>query len=198
MSGTRRAFVVSAGIAICLAAASLHAPPRVSPDPPPPRQIEFEPIATRTEGAPSLPVLMDAPEARPEAKRRPETVRQRVAARSGQSGQGSRAATARTLDLRTIREVKALVPSLEDGPGVVEVSDASDVEVYVPGCVGFAKRLWAAGAPAPEAGSEGRRRNCMGGPPREIVLESSLGGMCANPERDRGLPSMCAQARRRR
>jgi hypothetical protein len=141
-------------------------------------------------------VLLDAPEARPEAKRRPETVRQRVAAKSGESGHGSRAAVAKVLDLRTIREVKALVPSLKDGPGFVEVSDASGVEVYVPGCVGYAKRLWAAGAPAERP--DRRRQDCMGGPPREIVIESSLGGMCANPERDRGLPSMCAQARRRR
>ena len=72
------------------------------------------------------------------------------------------------------------------------------VALYVPGCVGYAKRLWASGSASSGEGQSGPGRNCNSGPPREIVLDVLPSGICANPERDRGLPAMCAQANRRR
>ena len=179
------------------------------PDPTPARNVPFEPIAARADSASSAEYALEAtppeqraaekapaPRPRPSAPPLPTPVEQEEAETVVT---GEETALTSAIAGGTGQEVATVVAESATTP-----EDDADVLVYIPGCVGRAKRYWAAGTPPPaESGTQTastntRRRGCGSGPPREIVINNFLSGLCANPAKDRGLPAMCGQASRRR
>jgi hypothetical protein len=154
------------------------------------RQVEFAPLAARSDSAsPQAMTLKDVAE--------PTVTRPRRAVVRPQAP--PKAFVVSTMS-PTQPPALASIAVSEKTPVVAtmgtEVRAEPAVALYVPGCVGYAKRMWAAGEAV--AGEASPRRNCTRGAPREIILDPLPSGICANPERDRGLPAMCAQGKRRR
>ena len=163
------------------------------------RVVDFEPIAARTEAGAQTVTLQDVPlepEDTPDGGMTPD-----APLRPGDS----RPATPTTdepltgfepLMVRDLLTNRAITPvAFAELPVADAEADraVSAIPLHVPGCVGSAKRYWVItdeGSDPARVGNPGLVKHPCSGPGGEVPIR--LRGLCANPERDAGLPAMCA------
>jgi len=164
-----------------------------------PRVVDFEPIAARTDTGSQTVTLQDVPiepedtpveETSPEPPLRPGSSRA-AAPTTGQPLTGFEPMAVR--DLLTNRAITPVVFAELPVADTEAERAVSAIPLHVPGCVGSAKRYWVItdeGSNPAQSGNPGLVTHPCSGPGGAIPIR--LRGLCANPERDAGLPAMCA------